>query len=290
VDAETLTLLGSSLRSLLTEGGDVVQGLDDLGWQEVLDEDEAAATTLLFTEQGATLARSRALDAVVTRALGVPSGTVVHPAPGGAGAPWFDGDVDGVLLVGAQGPFLVPGEAGVRSVEELVGVPVGGFDPDAGLVRVTGSVQGEVRDCEAWSGAVAAARRALASELVGLGRAALDLAVEQVCMRQQFGKAIGSLQSPRHRLAEAHVALSAAENLIEQAWTQPGASTAIAAKAQAGKAAELTASAALQVCGAIGLTSEHRLGGYVRRAFVVDSLYGSWRDLSRELGRQLLAS
>lgn len=289
MDAETLALIGSSLRSLFDEGRDVVQGLDELGWQDVLDEDEAAATTLLFTEQGRALAPSRALDSVVSRALGVDPYAVVHPTPGTAEPPLAAGVRRGILLVHSPGPYLVPGKGTIAIVDSIGTSDQAGFDPEAGWVRAQDIAARDSVANGGWQAGVAAARRALASELIGLGRGALTLAVDQVSLREQFGKAIGSLQSPRHRLAEAHVALSAAENLVEDAWKDRDEWSAAVAKAQAGLAAETTAAAALQVCGALGLTAEHRLGNYVRRIFVVDSLYCGWRDLSRQVGRQLVS-
>src|SRR5215813_9010756 len=41
-----------------------------------------------------------------------------------------------------------------------------------------------------------------AAELVGVSEAALDLTLEHVKTRRQFGRPIGSFQAPRHRLAE----------------------------------------------------------------------------------------
>ena len=52
-----------------------------------------------------------------------------------------------------------------------------------------------------------------------------------------------------------------------------------AAKAAAGRAHRRVSDTALQVFGAIGLTSEHDLHRYVRRGFQLDSLFGSYHEL-----------
>ena len=72
MDERDRELLAGSLRELLaTPGVDVADALDDLGWDEVLADDPAGATTLLFTEHGRALACSNVLDGVVLAALGV---------------------------------------------------------------------------------------------------------------------------------------------------------------------------------------------------------------------------
>lgn len=60
------------------------------------------------------------------------------------------------------------------------------------------------------------------------------------------------------------------------------------AKTYAGQASDATTRACLQLCGAIGLTSEHPLGGYVKRARILDALYGGWREATHDIGMTLL--
>ena len=48
--------------------------------------------------------------------------------------------------------------------------------------------------------------------------------------------------------------------------------------------------AALQVCGAIGLTIEHDLHRYVTRGFQIDSLCGSYQQLETLLADRLFES
>lgn len=300
MDTDTITLLRTSVRALLQEDSDVVSGLTDLGWDEVVAEDEAAAITVLFEEHGQCLSRSRCLDRVVTSALGVDDYEVVHPPLGSADPSSIligeHVEVDGITIGGAapHGPLLVFTRDGtgvlVEDLEGLVALPLAGLDVSAGLHEATGRLPiGRTVDGQRWEHARGAALRALSSELVGVGRAILDLAVAQISDRQQFGRPIGSLQSPRHRLADAHVALTAAEELVRAAWTDGSAWAADVAKAQAGQAVDVTARAALQVCGAMGLTQEHALGSYVRRGFVLDAAYGGWRATSRGLGERLLS-
>jgi alkylation response protein AidB-like acyl-CoA dehydrogenase len=137
-------------------------------------------------------------------------------------------------------------------------------------------------------GAVAAGRRALASELVGNGSAMLDIAIDHARQRSQFGRPIASNQTPRHRLAECYARLAGARGLIDAAWKSGTWWDAWVAKTYAGYASDTTSLACLQLCGATGLTSEHPLGGYAKRARVLDALYGGWRTSIQDIGMTLL--
>jgi len=305
VDADTRELLTGSIRALLdTRPTELSAGLAELGWEDVVSDDEAAAIELLFTEQGKAGVASNALDSVALAAAGVELGApghqlfVVHPFASAVNS--LVGErlrVDGVAL--SEPPesaiYVVAVDEAVYEVTATEVTPatsVRGFDPASGLHRVEFDVDvGDARSrkCE-WDLAVAAAQRALASELIGSGNAMLDIAVEHVGVRKQFGRPIGANQSPRHRLADAYVQLAAAEELVRVAWDSDRPWDATVAKTYAGYAADVTSRACLQVCGAMGLTAEHTLGSYVKRSRILDALYGRWQHTMRAVGEQLLAS
>jgi hypothetical protein len=178
-----------------------------------------------------------------------------------------------------------------RQLAESV-TAVCGFDPASTLHRVQITIErADLTDLKTdWSHATAAARRALSSELVGNAQAMLDLAVEHVTHRLQFGRPIGANQTPRHRLAECYALLGGAHELVHAAWSSGTPWDATVAKSYAGYAAHTTSRACLQVCGAMGLTSEHSLGSYVKRSAVLDALYGGWQQGVLTLGRELLST
>jgi alkylation response protein AidB-like acyl-CoA dehydrogenase len=128
----------------------------------------------------------------------------------------------------------------------------------------------------------------LAAELVGVGRAALALGIEHVTARTQFGRPIGSFQAVRHRLAEVHADLAGAATLVEVAFLDDDAASAMIAKAAAGRAADKAVRSVMQVSGAIGLTAEYDLHRHVRRAAVLDQLAGDSPRLEQRLGQMLL--
>jgi len=133
---------------------------------------------------------------------------------------------------------------------------------------------------------------ATAAQLVGAGQALLDAAVGYAKQRIQFGRAIGSYQSIKHKLADVHIALELARPLVygaalSLADSSPDAARDVsAAKASASDAALLAARSALQTHGAIGFTAEHDLSLWLLR---VQALRPAWGDPAAHRRRVLEA-
>ncbi|MCH2172806.1 acyl-CoA dehydrogenase [Myxococcota bacterium] len=103
-------------------------------------------------------------------------------------------------------------------------------------------------------------RVALAAEMVGAMQAALDVTVEFVTGRRQFGRAIGSFQAVQHRLATCAVLVEGSRWLVREAAfrgapPEAAATAAGHAAAAAGRLFEETQ----QLTGAMGYTREHDL-------------------------------
>lgn len=310
MDVDTHDLLRESVRQLLhCDDVDLVAGLAELGWHEVVSDDPAGAFDLLFTVQGRTGRASAYLDTLLVDAAGGDLRrdqdaqrpmAVVHPI-GDAMCHESEGRllIDGVVLsdLRVTGACVVAFDSADAAVYMLesgrladVARRVLGFDSGSALRRVRIEISMsdvEERRCD-WGAAVAAGRRALASELVGNGLAMLDIAIDHARQRTQFGRPIGVNQTPRHRLAECHACLAGARGLIDAAWKSGTSWDGWIAKTYAGYASDATSRASLQVCGAIGLTWEHVLGGHVKRARVLDALYGGWRSSTQDIGMTLL--
>ena len=294
MDERDTELLAGSLRELLaTPGVDVTTALDELGWDEVLVDDPAGATTLLFTEHGRALACSHVLDDVVLAALDIAGPAVrravLYPPIGSSVV-----EAEGILTTDPArvDEVVVPVRDGlaVVSVAGLTVRHAAGFDPDGHwrIARLTDGEPDPSIGAGHWETAVAAGRRALAAELNGITETILGIAVEHTSGRVQYGRPIASYQSVRHRLAEGHAMLAASRSLLEGAWSDGSAWAATAAKAQAGHAYLDVSRHAMQVCGAIGLTYEHRLHLFVQRGAVLDGLLGSARELTHDMGARLL--
>lgn len=145
-------------------------------------------------------------------------------------------------------------------------------------------------------GAEVGLRRAtavLAAELAGVGRGALDLAVEYAKQREQFGQPIGRFQAVGHQLAEAWTRVELSWSLALYAcWAveadDADAARAVhAAKSKAGDAAIHAAERGAQVHGGIGITWEADPHLYLRRALATDAWLGSARTHRRLLGELL---
>jgi alkylation response protein AidB-like acyl-CoA dehydrogenase len=121
---------------------------------------------------------------------------------------------------------------------------------------------------------------ALALEAVGIAQKALELGVEYVSQREQFGKKIGTYQAVSHPLADTYVETELARSLAYwAAWCvaedDEQAPIAVAAsKAQAAETAVAACERSIQVHGGIGFTWEHVLHRYYKRAQWIDAFGG----------------
>jgi hypothetical protein len=274
--------------------------LAEMGWADIESEYPIDACELLFRAQGRSLAHTDCLDRMMLAELAAlldePADGIVLPNLADGCTPGSgEGLVTGIVLGPPRGRLVVPvsGAMGTVSVgvvdaERLTGARLDTFDASAYWTRVSGPLDGELIDASTeWNRAISAAQRALAAELVALADQALRIAVEHISVRVQFGSPIGSFQSPRHLLADASATLEGARALLGETWRYGGQLSAQTAKAAAGRAHREVSDAALQVCGAIGLTAEHDLHRYVTRGYQLDSLCGSYQQLEGLLAERL---
>ncbi len=277
--------------------------LAELGWSVIEAEYPVEACELLFRAQGRSLALTDCLDRVMLAELvGVlddPADQVLLPSLTTGHRPGSDEHhVSGIVLGPLRGRVLVPVpgpmgtvSVGVSDTSGLHGERMDTFDASAFWTRVSGPLDTALVEASAeWNQAMAAAQRALATELVALGEQVLRIAVDHVSVRVQFGGPIGSFQSPRHALADASAALAGARALLGESWRYGGQLSAVTTKSAAGRAHRAASDVALQVCGAIGLTAEHDLHRYVKRGFQLDALCGSYDQLESLLGERLFDS
>jgi alkylation response protein AidB-like acyl-CoA dehydrogenase len=113
---------------------------------------------------------------------------------------------------------------------------------------------------------------ALAAEICGVAQRVLDMTVEYAKMRTAFGKPIGSYQGVKHKCADMLVDIENAKSLTYYAaWAvdegDPEAAVAVSmAKAAASDAGRKVCAAGIQLHGGIGMTWEHDLHLYLKRA------------------------
>ncbi|MET0592871.1 MAG: acyl-CoA dehydrogenase family protein, partial [Polyangiaceae bacterium] len=114
-----------------------------------------------------------------------------------------------------------------------------------------------------------------AAILLGLARRLIDVTVEYVKVRKQFGVAIGTFQAVKHHLADSLVKIEFARPVVYRAadsMSRLSDSSSLhvsMAKASASDAALSAARAALQCHGAIGYSYEHDLHLFMKRAWAL---------------------
>ena len=156
------------------------------------------------------------------------------------------------------------------AILELRGVEVGESD-------VVGSV-GEGH--EPLEEAIDAATVALCGEMLGGMQEALARTLDYLKEREQFGVRIGSFQALKHRAAKMFIEIELAKSVVMGAArsVDSGADDAKAqvsnAKARCSDAFILVTNEALQMHGGIGMTDEHDIGLFVKRARVCEMTFG----------------
>lgn len=130
------------------------------------------------------------------------------------------------------------------------------------------------------------ARIGVAAELLGVTSAAFDMTLAYLTERSQFGVQIGSFQALKHRMADMFCELQLARSTVLDALDQkPDDAKALAGsaslcKAKMGEVSQTISNEALQMHGGIGMTDEHDIGLYLKRARVLEQLFGntSWHQ------------
>ena len=133
-----------------------------------------------------------------------------------------------------------------------------------------------------WPIAQRALQRAVAGHcitMLGGASAVLDLTVEYVKQRTQFGRPVGSFQAVQHHCAQMATDVEGCRGVAYQAaWrlaqNLPAQRETSIAKAWISQAYRRVCAAAHQCHGAIGFTKEHDLQLYTRRAKVQELTYG----------------
>ena len=123
-------------------------------------------------------------------------------------------------------------------------------------------------------------RAGLAAEMVGSASAAFERTVQYLKDRKQFGVAIGSFQALKHRAAQLFCEIELARSAVLAALSaldakaEDAAQLVSIAKAKAGDALFLAGNEGVQMHGGIGMTDEHEIGFFLKRARVAQAAFG----------------
>lgn len=127
------------------------------------------------------------------------------------------------------------------------------------------------------------ARAMAAAELLGVMDRSLEMTLDYLRTRVQFGKPIGSFQALQHRAVDLHVQKEIAAAVLEEALGEldrdpdenTRAATASRVKARCADAAAKITRETIQMHGAIGFTDEFDAGLYLKRALTLAAWLGS---------------
>ncbi len=134
---------------------------------------------------------------------------------------------------------------------------------------------------------------ACSAELVGGMDRALELTLDYLRTRKQFGKPIGSFQALQHRAVDLWIHRQVTRAVVDaaiRAFDSPASDArartlaASSAKARAAQSALLLSNQTIQLHGAIGTTDEYDLGLYVNRALTLSAWMGNASEHRRRFG------
>jgi len=155
-------------------------------------------------------------------------------------------------------------------------------------VEFTGVVVGDEDVLDAAGTALPAIQRvvdralaALCAEAVGVMSRALEITVDYLNVRKQFGVLLGSFQALQHRAVDMLVMTEQARSMAMYAAMMCDAperteasKAAAAAKIQIGKSGKFVGEQAVQLHGGIGITEECQIGHYFRRLTMLELMFG----------------
>ncbi|VWX51701.1 Acyl-CoA dehydrogenase [Novosphingobium sp. 9U] len=211
----------------------------------------------------------------------------------------FEGDMAAAVIAYLPGGYtLVPtNAAGVSLVERpiwdksrrLFDLVLDGFAPDPSLVLADPAGSLAIHDAISPE-----AHLAVAADCLGGANAALDMSVDYMKMRKQFDRPIAMFQALKHRAADCKIRIVPAEALL---WSRAGAAAETVTPAQMGGLKTYAAEAyqwvteeAIQFHGGIGLTEEHQIHLFMKRAMLNLQLCGSPDLWNERVGRAALAA
>jgi alkylation response protein AidB-like acyl-CoA dehydrogenase len=194
-----------------------------------------------------------------------------------------DGHVADLFLVSADTAegaalFLVPANADGVAVMPLATVDSRGAADIAFYCVAAAKLGGEALLHQVLD----RARIGAAAELLGLAQSAFDQTADYLKTRTQFGQLIGSFQGLQHRAGKMLVDLELTRSCViaalaaldQNADDRKIAELASLAKARAGETVHLITNEMIQMHGGIGMTDAHDSGLYIKRARVLEHLYG----------------
>ncbi|TPG43015.1 acyl-CoA dehydrogenase [Sphingomonas koreensis] len=189
-----------------------------------------------------------------------------------------EGDSAGLFVVAAaDGLYLVDGAAkGVtRSARRMVDAR------SHAEVRFDGAAADKLGDAALTDRVCDLAAAATAAEMLGVANHAFETTNDYLKTRVQFGQPLSTFQALQHRMAKMFTELELMRSAVEGALEAIDAGRSDVdqavslAKALAGDTLHLVSREMVQLHGGIGMTDEHDAGFYLKRAQVLETMWGS---------------
>lgn len=121
---------------------------------------------------------------------------------------------------------------------------------------------------------------ALVAQMLGMMETVLDVTIEHLKTRVQFGQPIGRFQALQHRVAEMFVEVQETRSILLRGLAYIDSSPSerraavSAAKAYAGQAGKFVGQQGIQLHGGMGITEECQVGQLYRCLFAAEKLFG----------------
>jgi alkylation response protein AidB-like acyl-CoA dehydrogenase len=181
------------------------------------------------------------------------------------------------VVVAADGLYLVSGDEGVtRSPRKLTD------SRSHAQVRFHGAPAEKLEGgAELLTQVTDRAAAALCAEMLGMAESAFAQTNDYLKTRVQFGQVLASFQALQHRMAKMFTELELMRSVVEGALEAVDSGRANVsqevslAKAVAGETLHLVSREMVQLFGGIGMTDEHDAGLYLKRARVLEAMWGN---------------
>ncbi|MGI4733055.1 MAG: acyl-CoA dehydrogenase family protein [Janthinobacterium lividum] len=202
---------------------------------------------------------------------------VVDGRLSGAKAYVAEGDSAQAFVVAADdGLYLVAGEEGVaRSARHMAD------ERSHAAVRFDAAPAVRLGGPALTAAVVDRATAALTAEMLGMAEAAFAQTNDFLKVRVQFGQQLSTFQALQHRMAKMFTELELMRSVVEGALEAIDAGRSDVdqavslAKATAGDTLKLVTREMVQLHGGIGMTDEHDAGFYMKRAAVLETMWGN---------------
>ena len=188
-----------------------------------------------------------------------------------------EGDSAGLFVVAAaDGLYLVSGDEGVtRSPRKMAD------HRSHAEVRFDGAPAMRLGGPELTAAVVDRATAVICAEMLGMAEQAFGVTNDYLKVRVQFGQKLSTFQALQHRMAKQLTELELMRSTVEAALEAIDAGRSDVdqavslAKATASETLKLVTREMVQLHGGVGMTDEYDAGFYIKRAAVLEAMWGN---------------